>query len=311
VAREERVMAEKSVAIRANAAIVRMMALCRSSAVVHINSNHFMKTTTWTALTIGCVLAVAVSALAQDQRNPSEQLEELVAMVQAKIRAGERTEAALAAEIKEFDALLEQHKATKTDEVAHILFMKAMLYTEVFKDTDKGIALLEQLQREFPETERGNTAARMIAAVQKQSELAVGKTFPDFDEKDLEGNPLSISRFKGKVVLIDFWAVWCGPCIAELPHVLEAYAKHHDKGFEIIGISLDQDRAKLDAFLQEKGMTWPQYFDGQGWQNKLAQEYGINSIPATFLLDGEGKIIAKDLRGDALDQAVARALAKN
>lgn len=142
-------------------------------------------------------------------------------------------------------------------------------------------------------------------------ELAVGKTFPDFNEKDLDGNPLSVARFKGKVVLIDFWAVWCGPCIAELPHLLSTYEKHHADGFEIIGISLDRERDKLTAFLKQRDMTWPQYFDGLGWQNKLAQEYGINSIPATFLLDREGKIIAKDLRGDALETAVARALAKN
>jgi peroxiredoxin len=270
-----------------------------------------MRNKVWLALTVGCMLAVAVSGFAQDTKSPSEQLEELVDKIRSKLQAGERTEAALASELKEFDALLEQHKATKTDEVAHILLMKAMLYTEVFDNAEKGIVLLEQLEKDFPETDQGRNAGRMISALRKQSELAVGKTFPDFNEKDLDGKPLSIARFKGKVVLVDFWAVWCGPCIAELPHVLSAYEKHHADGFEIIGISLDQEREKLTSFIQERGMTWPQYFDGQGWQNKLAQEYGINSIPATFLLDGEGKIIAKDLRGDALEQAVAKALAKN
>lgn len=270
-----------------------------------------MKTKLWMALTVGCMLTLAASGFAQDQQTPSEQLGKLVDKIRAKLQAGEATEEALAAELREFDALIAEHKATKTDEVAHILFMKAMLYTQVFDNAEKGIALLEQVEKEFPETERGKSAGKMIEELRKHSELAVGKQFPDFNEKDLEGKPLSLERFKGKVVLVDFWAVWCGPCIAELPHVLSAYKKHHADGFEIIGISLDQDRAKLDAFLQEKGMTWPQYFDGQGWQNKLAQEYGINSIPATFLLDGQGKIIAKDLRGDALEQAVAKALAKN
>jgi peroxiredoxin len=263
---------------------------------------------TWTAVTL---LAVAVSGFAQDQKDPSQQLEALVDKIRGKLQEGERTEAAFTAELKEFDALLEQHKTTKTDEVAHILFMKAMLYTEVFDNTEKGIALLEQLQREFPDSEQGQNADRIISALRKQGELAVGKPFPDFNEKDMDGKPLSIARFKGKVVLVDFWAVWCGPCIAELPHVLSAYKKYHADGFEIIGISLDRERDKLTAFIKERGMTWPQFFDGQGWQNKLAQQYGINSIPATFLLDGEGKIIAKDLRGDALEQAVAKALAKN
>ena len=111
-------------------------------------------------------------------------------------------------------------------------------------------------------------------------------------------------------MLIDFWATWCGPCRGELPHVIATYKKYHDQGFEIIGISLDQDQAKLTGFTKEMNMTWQQYFDGQGWQNKLAVKYGIESIPATFLLDGNGKIIGRDLRGDELTQAVAKALGK-
>ena len=112
------------------------------------------------------------------------------------------------------------------------------------------------------------------------------------------------------MVLIDFWATWCGPCVAELPNVLKAYEKHHAKGFEILGISLDKDRKRLEDFTKLKHMTWPQYFDGLYWQNKLAVKYGVNSIPATYLLDGEGNIIAKNLRGEDLEAAVAKALAK-
>ena len=92
--------------------------------------------------------------------------------------------------------------------------------------------------------------------------------------------------------------------------MLKAYEAHHAKGFEIIGISLDQDEKKLKAFIEEKKMTWAQYFDGKGWANKLAGKYGVNSIPATYLLDGEGKIIGKNLRGEALEKAVAKALEK-
>ena len=97
--------------------------------------------------------------------------------------------------------------------------------------------------------------------------------------------------------------------MGELPNVLKTYQKYHGKGLEIIGVSLDQDQAKLASFIQQKGVTWQQFFDGQGWHNKLAVKYGIKSIPATFLLDGQGKIIAKDVRGEALEQAVGAALA--
>jgi len=118
-----------------------------------------------------------------------------------------------------------------------------------------------------------------------------------------------VEQQKG-LVLVDFWATWCGPCRAELPNVLKTYQKYHAKGFEIVGISLDDDQAKLTAFIKQQNMVWPQFFDGQGWQNKLAVKYGVESIPATFLLDGTGKIIGKDLRGEELDQAVGDALAK-
>ena len=107
-----------------------------------------------------------------------------------------------------------------------------------------------------------------------------------------------MANFKGKVVMVDFWATWCGPCVGEVPNVVAAYKKYHDKGFEIIGVSLDRDGDldKMKSFTKDKEMPWPQYFDGGFWTNKLAVKYGINSIPATFLLDGSGIIIAKNAR---------------
>ena len=109
-------------------------------------------------------------------------------------------------------------------------------------------------------------------------------------------------------MLIEFWATWCPPCRAEIPNVVATYKKYHDQGFEIIGISLDEDRANFTEFIRAMGMTWPQFFDGQGWQNKLAVKYGVERTPATYLLDRNGKIIGKNLRGEALTAAVATAL---
>lgn len=124
----------------------------------------------------------------------------------------------------------------------------------------------------------------------------------------MNGAPLSLSQYKGKVVLIDFWATWCGPCLGELPNVLAAYKKYHAKGFEIIGVSLDDDQGTLEGFLGAKGMTWQQYYDGGAWQNKLAKRYGVTSIPATYLIGPDGKIVAKDLRGSALEEQLAKLL---
>ena len=276
-----------------------------------------MKIKLFPALTFAACLLLGQSGFAAPSTNATIQLQDLVAKIQTKLEAGKNTEKELADELKEFDVLLASHKGEKTDEVASILFMEAMLYVQVLDNTEKGAALLTQLKNDFPETKSGKNADEILASIKKQAEakkvkaaLVDGAVFPDFAEKDLAGKPLAIANYKGKVVLVDFWATWCPPCVAELPNVLKAYEKYHAKGFEIIGISLDKDEAALTSFIKKKNMPWPQYFDGLGWNNKLSGKYGVTSIPATYLLDGEGKIIGSDLRGDALDEAIAKALAK-
>ena len=139
--------------------------------------------------------------------------------------------------------------------------------------------------------------------------LAIGQRFPDFNETDLNGAPLSVAAAKGKVMLVDFWATWCGPCRAEMPNVIAAYQKYRPSGFDIIGISLDENQGAVVSFTASQGMTWPQYLDGKGWNNKLAKQYGVDSIPMSYLLDRNGIILGKGLRGRALDMAVNHALA--
>jgi len=255
---------------------------------------------------------ICVSLLTFAPRNfaadAKAQLDELVGKVKEKLKGGKNTEADLTDELKSFDTLIAEHKSEKTEDVAKIVFMKALLYSEVFKNDDKAEVLFDQLQKDFPETAIGKQVAAQAEGKKIQRSLKPGAVFPGFEETDLDGKPLSPANFKGKVVLIDFWATWCGPCVAELPNVIKTYGAHHANGFEIIGISLDKDKDKVTTFIKDKQMTWAQYFDGQGWQNKLAAKYGISSIPATILLDKEGKIIAKDLRGEALESAVTAAL---
>jgi peroxiredoxin len=248
--------------------------------------------------------------LAAEPSAATTELHDLVNKIQTKLREGKKTEAELADELKEFDALLAKHKDEKTDEVAHILFMKAMLYEQVFTNTAKATELNQQLKREFPNSAQAKTVTQQEEVNKIKCALVEGAKFPDFAEQDLEGKPLSIANSKGKVVLIDFWATWCGPCVREIPNVIKTYEKHHAQGFEVIGVSLDKSKETLTAFTSEHKMTWPQFFDGKFWSNKLAVKYGIQSIPATYLLDGEGKIIGKDLRGEDLENAVAKALAK-
>ena len=269
------------------------------------------------ALLVCCIAAASPSARAEDKKSAEVQLKDLIAKVGVKIKADKRTEADLADELKEFDTLLAEHKDEKTEEVARILFMKAMLYVEVLELPDKGVPLVKKLQADFPDTDMAKQGEKLLASIAQQAEsaklqsqLVDGAVFPNFEEKDVDGKPLSIVGFKGKVVLVDFWATWCGPCVRELPNVIKAYEKYHDKGFEIVGVSLDQDESTLRAFLKKNKMTWQQYFDGKGWQNKVSTKYGIGSIPATFLLDKEGKILAKDLRGEDLATRLEKLLAK-
>jgi peroxiredoxin len=254
----------------------------------------------------------------QAQENPSgtaSELKTLVSKINGKLHEGKQTQSDLAPELKEFDDLLEKHKGEKTDDTAQIILMKAMLYLEVFNDSATGRTLVQQIKTEYPDTKAGKSAEGILANIELQEAakkiqqtLVVGTKFPDFEEKDLDGKPLSVSNYKGKILLIDFWATWCAPCVFELPNVIKAYEKYHDKGLEIVGISLDDSEPKLRSFLKDKNMTWPQYFDGSRWKNKLAQKYGVQGIPATFLLDGDGKIIGRDLRGEKLDEALATAL---
>lgn len=264
------------------------------------------------------ILGVAVLLLSGQRAFTADatvELKTLVGKIRADMTAGKTNKTDLADDLKQFDVLLAGHQGEKTDAVANIVYMKAMLYDQVLHDQAKAAELVKQLKHDFQGTEFVATLekreAAELAAHKMQATLTVGTKFPDFNEKDMTGKPLSIANDKDKVVLIDFWATWCAPCRAELPNVLATYRKYHDKGFEIIGVSLDQDQARLTEFAKSMNMTWPQFFDGQGWQNKLAVKYGIESIPATFLLDGEGKIIGKDLRGEDLQAAVAKALAKN
>jgi peroxiredoxin len=275
-----------------------------------------MKIKCFAALAAALLAFPGQQCLAEEQGDVTTELKALVRKVQAKLEEGKRTEQELASELNEFDALLVRHKDGKPEDIAKILYTKATLYLQVFDDVVKGTEVLTRLKRDFPETEPGKAADQLLAMVKRQEEakkiqagLVVGSKFPDFNDNDITGKPLSLADYKGKVVLIDFWATWCRPCVAELPNVQKAYDKYHPKGFEIVGVSLDEDKAKLESFTKQQKMTWPQIFDGKAWENKLAQKYGVNSIPATYLLDGDGKIIAKDLRGSALEEAVAKALA--
>ncbi len=144
----------------------------------------------------------------------------------------------------------------------------------------------------------GNYIAQLIGEAKKNP---VGKPLPDFEQADTEGHMVKLSSLKGKYVLVDFWASWCGPCRMENPNVLNAYKKYKDKNFTVLGVSLDKTKQPwLDA-IQADGLTWTHVSDLKGWGNSVAQQFQIQSIPQNFLIDPSGIVIGKNLRGAALD----------
>jgi thiol-disulfide isomerase/thioredoxin len=138
--------------------------------------------------------------------------------------------------------------------------------------------------------------------IEEKKRLQPGGVPPDFIVLDTLGNPVALSSFKGKILLVDFWASWCAPCRKENPNVVKLYKKYKDKGLEIFGVSLDDDKVKWVKAIQADGLTWRHGSELKGWNSTFVPLYGIQGIPFTLLLDREGKVIATKLRGPALEQ---------
>ncbi len=187
-----------------------------------------------------------------------------------------------------------------------------LLQLALRRTSDEGVKkLLEgQILREFPDS---LPAEKILGS--RRKDFVVGKPF-DLEFTDaIGGAVVSVKRLKGKIVVIDFWATWCAPCMADLPEMKRLYAKYHDQGVEFIGVSLDQPEARgglrnLKRVVAEKEITWPQYYQGDGWDGKFSSSCGINAIPATFLIDTDGNLASTEAAGK-LDTLIPKLLSND
>lgn len=201
-----------------------------------------------------------------------------------------------------FNTIIAEKITKNPDKYASMIAIQGMepdKFADIYKKLDEG------LNKKYP----SDKGVRMFHdVVSKMLATTIGQQAPEIVLPTPDDKELALSSFKGKIVLVDFWASWCGPCRKEMPNVVKAYTKFKDKGFEIYGVSLDQDKSRWIEAIQKDGITWPQVSDLKYWDSYAAKLYAVEGIPYTVLLDKEGKIIAKNLRGAELEKAIEKAI---
>lgn len=255
--------------------------------------------------------------LAQKHKTRTDSLENIFRTAMVTLKLDSLRADSLSKELqKPYETMLQQYSDVvakkikeNTSSFASIMAVQQLRpenYLDVYKALDKG------LSQKYPD----NKDVKSFHGIVQQTEMMVSRTeavkigneAPELILPMPNDKELALSSLRGKVVLIDFWASWCGPCLKELPNVKRAYEKYKSKGFEILGVSLDQSREAWLGAISKEGLTWPQVSDLKHWKSEACVIYAVQSIPYTVLVDKDGKILATDLRGAELDKKLAEVL---
>lgn len=262
-------------------------------------------------------LFLEYNALAQGQKVRTDSLENIFRTAMITLKLDSIRADSLSKELqKPYEVMVSQYSdivAKKIKEnsnsfasIMAIQQLRPENYLDIYKLLDKG------LSEKYPDNKDIKSFHGMIQqaemSVERSEAIKVGAQAPELILPMPNDKDLALSALKGKIVLIDFWASWCAPCRKELPNVKRAYEKYKNKGFEILGVSLDKDRDAWLEAISKEGLTWPQVSDLKFWQSEACQVYAVQSIPYTVLLDRDGKILATNLRGAELDKKLAEIL---